>query len=188
MFGYGSLTTRLAGAAGRRPDPRGFVCDLIGFGRRFGVAMDNGLAIPGYKRYVDAGGARPALLVAFLDVEERPGAAVNGLAFPVDAAGLRALDARERNYARVEVTGRLDPPWAGRVWTYVGSEAGRARLRAGLDAGRAVVSRDYLEEVERGFAALGAQELERFRATTEPLPCPVRDLVAVDLPPAAEGD
>ena len=35
----------------------------------------------------------------------------------------------------------------GRVWAYVGSEAGRARCAAGRAAGTAVVAQQYLEEV-----------------------------------------
>jgi hypothetical protein len=103
VFGYGSL---LEGAAGTP-------CRLPGHRRRFGVAMDNRRTIPGYKYYLDAAtGERPAVFVAFLDIVEDPGSAVEGLSFEVDAAALAALDDRERNYRRVEVDGRL--------WAYAG--------------------------------------------------------------------
>jgi cation transport regulator ChaC len=88
VFAYGSL---LAGADG-------VPCRLAGHRRRFGVAMDNRRTLPGYKYFLDAAtGARPAVFVAFLDVVEDPAASVQGVAFPVTAAGLAGGDDRERN-------------------------------------------------------------------------------------------
>ena len=71
---------------------------------------------------------------------------VSGLALPVDAERLQALDTRELNYDRVDVTGLVEGV-PGRVWTYLGRAPGRARLARGLAEGTAVVSRDYLEKV-----------------------------------------
>ena len=96
-----------------------------------------GVTIPGYKYFLDPAGARPAVYVAFLDVVPDPGAAVEGRAFEVE--DLAPLDARERNYRRVEVGG---------IWVYVGLEAARERFAAGPT----VVSRAYLDGVR---AALG---------------------------------
>ncbi|HMJ01422.1 MAG TPA: gamma-glutamylcyclotransferase family protein [Conexibacter sp.] len=173
VFGYGSL------AAVAIPGERVF--SLHGHRRRWGVAMDNREAIPGYKRYVDTDGSHPAVHVAFLDLLASPDDdAVNGVCRPVTAAQLAALDARERNYDRRDVTAHVaDPP--GRVWAYVGSAAGRARLAAGTAAGCAVVSREYLDLVLRGFARLGVRELARFHACSDLDGLPVRDLRRVDL-------
>ncbi|MDP9383706.1 MAG: hypothetical protein M3P50_00450 [Actinomycetota bacterium] len=156
---------------------------LAGMRRVLGVAMDNSVDLPGYKWYRDpADGSRPAVYVAFLDVEEGDGE-VNGVCLPLPAGGWAALDARERNYERVEVTGAVaDPP--GRVWAYRGSVPGRERLARGLAEGRAVVARAYLEAVEAGFAALGDEELCRYRQTTSLGGIPVRDLERIDLPAA----
>jgi len=96
VFGYGSL---VAG--------RGLPARLSGWSRRWGVAMDNAVDLPGYKCYVDADGLRPSLCVAFLDVAEDGGGAVEGVCVPVDADALARLDARERNYARDDVSGGL---------------------------------------------------------------------------------
>ena len=173
VFAYGSLV-----AAG------GVVRRLAGVRRVLGVAMDNAADLPGYKYYRDPrDGSRPAVFVAFADLAEaREGApAVNGVCVPVAAAAWAALDARERNYDRVDVTERLaDPP--GRTWAYVGSPAGRDRFARGLAAGRAVVARGYVEAVQAGFRALGPAEHRHFLRSTDLGGVPVVALERVDLP------
>jgi hypothetical protein len=155
VFGYGSLA---AAADGRR-------ARLEGHRRVWGVAMDNRVTIPGYKAYrLRADGSRPAVFVAFLDVVADPRAVTDGVLFAVDGAVLSALDARERNYERVDVTDAVDAA-RGTVWAYVGTAAGRGRLRRGRDGGRAVVSREYLERTRASFAALGAAALAEFERT-----------------------
>ena len=137
LFAYGSL----AGIAGRP-------CTLRDHRRGWDVAMDNRETIPGYKVYVDADtGERPAVYVAFLSIRPEPGAEVPGVAFEVDDAGLAALDARERNYERVDVAALVEPGLDGPVWAYVGSAAGRARYAAGRADGTAVVTEEYLARV-----------------------------------------
>ncbi|MBB4660896.1 gamma-glutamylcyclotransferase [Conexibacter arvalis] len=180
VFGYGSLA---AAAAATAVANGGHVAELRGHRRRWGVAMDNARDLPGYKWYrLRATGERPQAFVAFLDVVPGDGA-VNGLCLPVDAAALRRLDARERNYDRVDVTERVAGA-RGRVWTYVGSAAGRARLARGVRERRTLVSQEYLDDVEHGFRALGADALAAYRASTDPPPagCEVVALERIDLP------
>jgi hypothetical protein len=211
VFGYGSL----AAAPGTTIAGGGQLARLHGHRRRWGVAMDNGRDLPGYKWYrLRATGERPRAFVAFLDVVPGDGA-VNGLCLPVDATALRRLDARERNYDRVEVTELVEriardgtdgdgagngaraarPGAAGgeragdgdlpaRVWTYVGSAAGRGRLEQGVREGRALVSREYVDDVEHGFRTLGGDAFAAYRASTDPPPpgCEVVSLERIDLP------
>lgn len=173
VFGYGSLVAA-AGAV---------ECELRGHRRLWGVAMDNAVTLPGYKLYLEPGGGRPDVCVAFLDVEpDGTAAAVNGTCLPVDAAALAALDRRERNYLRVDVTDALDGAPPGRVWTYTGHPEARDRLAQARALGRAVVARSYAHDVERGFAALGAHALARYRATTLPHGLPEHELLRRDLP------
>ncbi len=179
VFGYASLSALLAAPPTRAPSRHGYVTDLRGARRGWGVAADNALAVPGYKRYRAADGSYPPVRVAFLDLLDGEGT-VNGVCLPADAATLAALDRRERNYARVEVTQRLAAP-LGRTWAYVGSPEARARLAEGRRAGTAVVTREYLGLVLAGFAALGAEELARFHAGSDLDGLPVRDLERVDL-------
>ena len=170
VFGYGSL----AGAKGRP-------ATLHGARRTWGVAMDNRVDLPGYKFYVDRdAGTRPAVYVAFLDLRVAADT-TNGVLF--QATDLDALDDRERNYARVDVTDRVaGAPRGARVWAYLGRHEARERFRRGLADGWAVVSREYRERVLAGFRALGDGALEAFEASTDPLPCPLRDLERIDLP------
>ena len=163
VFGYGSL---LQGAAGAP-------CRLSGHRRRFGVAMDNRRTIPGYKYYLDPDGGRPAVHVSFLDVVPDGAGSVDGVVFEV--ADLGAVDARERNYARVEVTGALDTELGAPVWAYLGLPEARERYAQAAAAGTAVVSRAYLEGVRAGFARLGL-------GFDTAVPLPVVDLVRVDVP------
>ena len=167
MFAYGSLAADSAGGVVRR---------LPGHRRVLGVAMDNTVDLPGYKRYLDArDGSRPAVMVAFADLVPAEEGEVNGVC--VRAPDLAALDARERNYDRVDVTGRLeDPP--GRVWAYVGSAAGRARFAQGPT----VVARAYLDAVQGAFRRLGPAEHRAFLASTDFDGVPVVGLERVELP------
>ena len=139
VFGYGSLAEPGAGRPLRLP----------GWRRVWGVAMDNRVTIPGYKYFLDAAGRRPAVCVAFLDVVPDPAARVDGVVFEV--ADLTGLDARERNYARVDVSAALDRDLGGPVWAYTGLAEARERFAAGPT----VVQRAYLESVRAGFAAHG---------------------------------
>ena len=174
VFGYGSLVARAGGTVAR----------VAGLRRVLGVAMDNSVDIPGYKLFRDpADGTRPAVFVAFADLVEAPAGAppVNGVCVPVDARGLAALDARERNYDRVDVTARVeDPP--GRVWAYLGSADGRERFARGAAGGRVVVARAYVEAVQAAFRALGPAEHRAFLASTDFGGVPVWALERVDLP------
>lgn len=177
VFGYGSLVAQDAASGAT-------LARLPGFRRTFGVAMDNRRAIPGYKVYAEphGGDPRPAVYVAFLDLEEDAGSSVNGTLRALSPTELEALDARERNYDRVEVSDPIDGEARGRTFAYRGSAAGRARLARGRAEGTAVVARDYLEGVRRAFAALGPEQERAFLASTELDALPVRELERVGLP------
>jgi Gamma-glutamyl cyclotransferase, AIG2-like len=142
--------------------------------------MDNAVAIPGYKVYVDSAGTRPDVCVAFLDVREQSGAWVNGECVPVDAVTLAALDARERNYVRVDVSGQVEPD-LGPTWVYAGRPDSRERYRAAVATGRCVVARPYAELVEAGFRELGGWG--DFLASTDDHRPALADLTRVDLDP-----
>src|SRR5215208_4700418 len=102
------------------------------------VAMDNRVTIPGYKYYVDPDGSRPAVYVTFLNLV--PGEGVDGVVVDAD---LDVLDARERNYARVDVSDVIDVP--GPVYAYLGLGEAVERFEAGRRQGRAEVTRGYLD-------------------------------------------
>jgi hypothetical protein len=180
VFGYGSLAALADDALpSRTPRAEGFVCDLRGYRRQWGVAMDNRRDLPGYKHYTDERGERPAVFVCFLDIETDPRGSVNGLCVPVDGPRLAALDARERNYERVDVSAAVEAGGA-RVWASVGARASRLRMRWAVAAHRAVIDASYLGLVADGFAALGAGELERCAPSLAPGLLPVVPLTRHD--------
>jgi hypothetical protein len=183
VFGYGSLAAPSGPSVGRRFQRRGFVADLPGFARSWGVAMDNRQDLPGYKYYTDADGRRPAAYVTFLDLRpsDTTTAGVNGLCRPVGETDLIELDRRERNYERVEVSDRIDAGGA-QVWVYLGSAAGRARLEAGRNGGTAVIDANYLRAVEAGFSALGEAEHRLCVPSLAPGGLPVAELTRHQLP------
>jgi hypothetical protein len=173
VFGYGSLAVRADGAVlSRTPCAQGFVCDLHGYRRQWGVAMDNRRDLPGYKHYTDELGRRPAVFVCFLDITPDPRGSVNGLCLPVDGARLADLDKRERNYNRVDVSASVNAGGA-RVWAYVGARASRLRMRWAVAAHRAVIDAAYLDAVAGGFRQLGADEFEACAPSLSPGLLPV---------------
>lgn len=179
VFGYGSLLTPggdgIAGMVAGR---------LRGYRRTWNVAMDNSQAIPGYKQYVDPDtGTPPPCFVVFLNVVPDPRRDVNGAVFPVTAEELAALDRRERNYDRIDVSSSLAEPVAGRVWTYVGSTSGVQRFQTGLHSDTAVISADYAQAVRRGLGLLGDGAEAEFESMTDPPPCPIVPLRRVPIPP-----
>ena len=156
--GTGRSPPSLHRAPTRELRDEGFVADLAGYRRGWGAAMDNRPGPPGLQV-----------------LHRRPTARVPQCAWPsrrgrVTAAGTgertlpagrrraaRRLDARERNYERLDVSDRVAAGGA-RVWVYAGRADSRDRLRAARRAGSAVVG-GYLAAVEGAFAALGDDEL-----------------------------
>jgi dephospho-CoA kinase len=174
VFGYGSLAADLPGS---------HPAVLRGRRRGWGVAMDNTVDVPGYKHYrLRADGSRPAVFVAYLDLFEDPAATTHGVCVAVGETQLAAIDHRERNYERVDVTGAVTPA-RGTVWVYVGSAFGRRRLDRAREAGLAVISRDYLERTSASFAALGAEARADFEAGAAAGDLPVWDLERFENPP-----
>jgi hypothetical protein len=180
VFGYGSLAAELRVTPTRAFHDDGFVAELRGFVRGWGVAMDNSHDLPGYKYYTAPDGSRPAVFMGFLDVSPGEGA-TNGLCLPVDEIALAALDRRERNYTRLDVSDRIDVPGGVRVWTYVGLPEARARLDAARAAGTAVIGARYLRAVRTAFAALGSSEFSACAASLEPGDLPVVELTRHEL-------
>jgi gamma-glutamylcyclotransferase (GGCT)/AIG2-like uncharacterized protein YtfP len=184
VFGYGSLTARPGPIPTRELEQHGFITDVAGLRRIWGVAMDNRRDLPGYKYYTDVDGRRPPLFVAYLDlVAAAPThpARVNGLCLPVDDAVLAQLDRRERNYERTDVSDRVQAGGA-RVWAYIGTASARERLAEGRRTASAVIDAGYVRTVQTGFAALGADELARVGASLEPGDLPVMELTRHELP------
>jgi hypothetical protein len=153
---------------------------LCGFRRCWGAAMNNWEGGEDAKHWLDREtGERPRIRVAYLDIYEQADSVVNGLALSVDSERLRVLDARELNYARIEVSAAFEPTVPQRVFTYIGLDAARERCRRGVAENNAFVSRDYAAGVRRAFERLGPDALAEFDRTTDPCPFLERDLRVV---------
>lgn len=152
VFAYGSLLN--AGSA-RRTLSRFRVDEcaparLEGHVRTFDVAFPNDGSQPD-KAYFLPDGSRPAT-VLLANVRPDPGgASANGVLVPVDAADLRRLMVRERRYALVDVTDRVQPypGWAtsrARVAVFIG----RPRFTVPAAASIGIASSAYLAIIEQG--------------------------------------
>lgn len=172
VFGYASLVA--LEDAGALP---GY---LHGYRRCWGVAMNNWEGGEGAKHWLDREtGKRPRIRVAYLDLYEHAGSAVNGMALPVGDDRLAELDAREINYRRVDVSASFEPSIPQAVYTYIGLDAARERCRQGVDEGYIFVSRDYVIGVRRAFERLSPDALTEFYCTTDPPSAPERGLRVV---------
>lgn len=191
VFGYASLVGADKRLIVDGREYRSVGGRLRGYRRHWGVAMNNWEGSDAVKHFLDPeSGERPRIRVAYLDLYEQPGGAVNGLALPVDPARLAALDAREVNYERVDVTAAFEPegalpPSVGgsyggyQVFTYLGLAAAHERCRQGAADGNVFVRRGYVRDVRDAFASLAPDALHEFDRTTDPLPFPERNLRVV---------
>ncbi|MGA1440859.1 MAG: gamma-glutamylcyclotransferase family protein, partial [Ilumatobacteraceae bacterium] len=166
VFGYGSLVSpgSFGATIGRRlrVGPEFVVARLDGFGRRWNYG------IRGFEG-VSAGwdGAERTWTLVALGVTVSPSETVNGVVAPVSTDELAALDRREREYDRVDVTasiGGVDVRDGDRVVTYVPRPAAVARAASAHSERRAAIELRYSDLVLGAFADLGPAHRERHRA------------------------
>ncbi|GAA3219396.1 gamma-glutamylcyclotransferase family protein [Actinocorallia longicatena] len=170
VFAYGSLMAVdvMEGLLGRTPRPGTDFAPgwLRGWRRTWEVCTDN--TDPARKvTYLspEAEHVRPRVQVLFLDASPSPGSRLDGMLLRVDPATLRRMDARERNYDRIDISEDVeDVGPEDKVWTYVGRKEQAARARAGIVAGSARIERGYFDRVRRACAERSG------RAGTESLP------------------
>jgi cation transport regulator ChaC len=187
VFGYASLVAVPESLSIEGIDFGPVPGRLRGYRRFWGAAMNNWEGGTAAKHFLDReSGERPRIRVVYLDIEPLGGSSINGVAIPADEERLAALDAREINYGRVDVSAAFEPltqaddlPAATRVFTYVGLDAARERCRRGLAEGNAFVSGDYAAGIRRAFEQLAPGASAEFDRTTDPLPFPERDLLRI---------
>ena len=183
VFGYGSLVSPESfGHTLGRPLLRGTDLHravLRGYGRRWNYGVTT---FVGETDEPD-GSTRRWTIVA-LGIEAAAAETANGVIGWVRDDELAALDERERNYDRVDVTGltEITVPVEGSVVTYVPKLASIELYRAARDRGEAAVERRYWDLVDGAFGDLGPGEQERYRLTTPSPDVPIVAMRADSVP------
>jgi dephospho-CoA kinase len=184
VFGYGSLVApaSLAKTIGREVDPDVdvVVASLAGFGRRWNYGSMH-LRGDWHHEGVDV---RRGVVVS-LGLEAASDESCNGVIVRVTADELAALDWRERDYQRTDVTDLIeaDANVDGPIVTYVPNASSIERYQAARDAGRAAIRRTYWDLVREAFASLGQHHLHRYEVTPAP-DVPVADIALAAIDPA----
>ena len=164
VFGYGSLVSpeSMARTIGRvvAPHEGWLAAHLDGFGRRWNYgSMHQRGDWHGPDGFVESG------VVVCLGLEPAADERCNGVVIRVTEDELAALDWRERDYDRTDVTDAVAPEEgvvAGRVVTYVPRPSAIERYERARDHGRAAIRRGYHELVDRAFHALGAHHRHEY--------------------------
>lgn len=187
VFAYGSLVDPRSAALTMARTVEPMPARLGGWRRRWSQARDNLRAEKTFA--IEPGGALPPWILG-LNLEPAPGTpqaeGPNGALIEVTAAELTALDRRELRYDRIEVAAPPHEDRFGKVFAYT---AKPAHFAPEPPAGAAIVAA-YARTVETAFAALGASELDTFRATTGPPPVEPVDAVLIRdrIPPGNPRD
>jgi len=169
VFGYGSLVapTSLATTIGRSADTHDTaVAHLDGFGRRWNYGS---LHLRGDWHH-DGVDVVQGLVVS-LGLVADSGDGCNGVVVRVTDDELAALDWRERDYDRTDVTELVSferCSRSDRVVTYVPRLGAIARYEEARDGGRAGIRRSYWDLVGAAFADLGGDHHARYAATPPP--------------------
>jgi cation transport regulator ChaC len=182
VFGYGSLVSpaSMAATIGRTVEAADIaVAHLDGYGRRWNYGS---LHLRGdWQR--DGVRVEQGLVVS-LGLVEADTETCNGVIVRVSAEELAALDWRERDYERTDVTDLIridDDRRAPTVATYVPRPSAVERYEAARDRQRAGIRLSYWELVSAAFGQLGDDHLGRYAATPAP-DVPVVDMTLSMLP------
>jgi hypothetical protein len=155
---------------------------IRGFRRTWSVATDNadaGRAIV-YRRTGEP--EVPDVKVLFLNLEGAPAQYTEGLLLRASSDTIAQLNSPDGNFTVEDVTGLVEfdrpfddgPPDI--VHTYLGRPGPKQAARSGLADGTAVISEEFLTEVQRGMAAYDLALRTAFEGEALP-PVPVERLV-----------
>jgi cation transport regulator ChaC len=163
VFAYGSLVHADSAARTLAREVEAAPARLAGWRRRWSQVRDN---LRSEKVFaIEPDGELPPWVLG-LNLEPDPGAPAatgpNGALIEVNEPELATLDRRELRYDRVEVTDLVADAGFDAVFAYI-AKAGNF---APQPPPGAVIVAAYARAVERGFAALGPGEPERFHETT----------------------
>jgi cation transport regulator ChaC len=167
VFGYGSLVSPASAAQtfGREVQASSPV-RLPGWRRRWSTFRDNHTAEKTFARAEGGELPRYCLGLNLEQVDGEPG--VNGVLLELTEAELDRLDLREMRYRRTDVSGQIsgDVGPGAQVIAYTA----KPRHHAPSPPPGSVIIAGYVRTVEAAFAELAPDQLEVFRATTDPPP------------------
>jgi cation transport regulator ChaC len=177
VFGYGSLVSpeSMARTIGRTVAPHEgwLAAHLHGFGRRWNYGSKRQRADwHGPDGFVESG------VVICLGIEAAADERCNGVVVRVDDRELAALDRRESDYDRVDVTDLVATEREaieGRIVTYVPRPSAIERYLSARLERRAAVRLGYVELVRAAFHGLGEHHLDEYVAATPEPDVPVVD-------------
>ncbi len=182
VFGYGSLVDpqSLGRTLARAVTPGvDFVeAELAGWGRRWNYGVGH---VSGSWQRADGTLIADGVIVA-LGVVRAGDESANGIVARVSDLEIAALDVRERDYDRLDVTESVELlgdrtrctfAAGDRVVTYVPRRLAIERYEAARDAGRAGIRSTYWGLVDAAFAVFGADQLRRYRSSTPDPDIPV---------------
>jgi len=189
VFGYGSLVSpeSFARTVGRVIDDSGNrrKAELTGYGRRWNYGS------PGELRSWSASDdATTSGVIIYLGLKESISDCCNGVVVRLSDFEIAAVDRRERDYARVDVSALMvveGPSIENRVVTYVPRPSAIERYLHARSDGRAAVDRSYWDLVHGAFERLGQSELDRFTNSTPAPDVPIADVQPWKAHPAATG-
>lgn len=182
IFGYGSLVSPISMASTIGRDVHSddvAVAHLDGYGRRWNYGS---LHLRGDWHH-DGADVRQGLVVS-LGLVVADDETCNGVIVRVTADELAALDWRERDYERTDVSDHIrrdDGDRTESVMTYVPRTSAIERYQAARDRRQAGIRQSYWELVGAAFGDLGGDHLDRYRATPAP-DVPVVDMALSMLP------
>jgi hypothetical protein len=167
VFGYGSLLSiaSLERTLGRRYTGPFRVCAIGGWRRRWNVAMPNETFM-----YRDGERWVTPRRIFYLNVEADAASTTNGILFIVNEQELARFDAREWIYDRVDVSAALLGVSIenGSAWVYCGKPEYVSAHPATPEEG--AIRRTYLDILDAGHRALGADFVRAYDASTDAVP------------------
>jgi hypothetical protein len=192
VFGYASLVSPQSAAQTLgRPVAGAIPARLRGWARGWTLGREQSKS---EKTFARPDGSLPRFCLG-LNLDPAPDAlAPNGVLIEVTEAELERLDLREIRYLRVDVSDAVDPDPLGDsrspsfdvVFTYTA----RPEHHHPSPPSDSIIVDTYPATVEAAFAALGAAQLELYRATTAAPPVEVTPatLVRDTIPPGNPRD